>query len=329
MRNLVSLAVILFLVGILPAFAFDYARYEAADLDDLMAQRRPRAGVDLHPALPHRLQVTLVSYAEGCRTEFVKRTMVMASIAKDLVDGLKITKCINIRSAKGKQLRVFIQDEVAGFLPKEVPLGTPLTLFVIHLFTKPDGPGLLVNEFSTEAGNDVGRPGSSGQKAEETPPCGCGSADFHPGIDMTNDVEKAVVRAVDDGVVVKVEQDEQASVDVPNVGRCGRYVVIKHSYPNGRAVFTRYAQLGRVAGSDGQPLAPGARISREDRIGEVGSRKILHFEVRPADPDSMEKSEAWNVRYGADPSMEWSRYPSVDPKGFDPDAFGGKATNAK
>lgn len=30
----------------------DYARYQAIDLDTLMAQKRPKIGVDLHPALP-------------------------------------------------------------------------------------------------------------------------------------------------------------------------------------------------------------------------------------------------------------------------------------
>ncbi len=81
---------------------------------------------------------------------------------------------------------------------------------------------------------------------------------------MTNDKAGAPVRPMDDGVVVSVEQDEQASVDAFGIGRCGRYVVLKHTYPNGRVVFTRYAQLGRIAGTDGRPVVVGATIGKND-----------------------------------------------------------------
>jgi hypothetical protein len=36
----------------LQAAGLDYAGYHAMDLDTLMAQKRPKVGVDLHPALP-------------------------------------------------------------------------------------------------------------------------------------------------------------------------------------------------------------------------------------------------------------------------------------
>lgn len=318
MRKPAILAAVLLLVGTVQALGFDYARYEATDLDTLMAQRRPKAGVDLRPALPMKLKVALVAYAEGCESGLLKRTMLMADIPKDQVDALAITRCIKIRSAKGKELRVFIQDAVADFLPKEVPLGRSITLYSVHLFTSPNGPGLLVNEFSS--GDE---PQNAEKQAEQDgPPCGCGSPDFHPGMDITNGAEGARIQSVDDGVVVKVEQDEQAVVDIPNIGRCGRYVVIKHSYPNGRVIFMRYAQLGRIVGSDGQALVPGTRVARTDKIGEVGSSKIMHFEIRPVDPATMENSADWTARYGADPAMEWSRYPSVDPKTFDLSVFG-------
>lgn len=187
MHKLLCLAAAFMMAGTAHALAFDYARYQVADLDTLLAQSRPRSGADLYPALPFRLRVTLVSYAEGCRTEFVKRSMVIADIPKDQVDALAITRCIKVRSPKGTELRVFIQDEVAAFLPKEVPLGSSLTLYAIHLFTKADGPGLLVNEFSTNAGN-----GPADQRAEGTlPSCGCGSPDLHPGIDSSHDLADA------------------------------------------------------------------------------------------------------------------------------------------
>jgi hypothetical protein len=65
-----------------------------------------------------------------------------------------ITRCILVRSRKGRDFRMFIQDVVSDFLPKEVPLGTPVTLFAVHVYTTPEGPALLVNEFLTDASND-------------------------------------------------------------------------------------------------------------------------------------------------------------------------------
>jgi len=147
--SLPPLAALFVLGGALPAEAFDYARYQVTDLDQLMARKRPKAGVDLYPARPMKLKVALAGYAEGCESGLVKRSMVMADIPKDQVDALAITRCIKIRSPKGKQLRIFIQDVVADFLPKEVPLGSSITLYAVHLFTGPNGPGLLVNEFAT------------------------------------------------------------------------------------------------------------------------------------------------------------------------------------
>jgi len=327
MRKFSSLVAAIVLLGMPQAWGFDYARYQASDLDALLTQPRPARGIDIHPALPLKLTVTLVSYAEGCQTELLRKAMLMAGIAKDQVAALQVLGCIKVRSAKGTELRIFIQDVVSSFLPQEVPLGSPLTLFAIHVFTSPEGPGLLANEFSTEAGSDPAKSGSD-QQANGAP-CGCGTADFHPGIDVTNDAAGAPVQTVDDGVVVKVEADEQAAVDVPNIGRCGRYVVVKHSYPNGHVVFTRYAQLGRIVDTDGRPIAPGTRIKKADKIGEVGSSKILHFEVRSVAPGTVEPGAGWAERYGADPAMEWSRYQPVDPRTFDPDTFGKIGGSAK
>jgi murein DD-endopeptidase MepM/ murein hydrolase activator NlpD len=297
---IVTLAVALFA---LPALAFDYDRYQETDLDALLAKKRPASGVDLFSVLPMKLNVTLAAYGEPCQSGMAIKSLTMAGVFNPDV---KITRCIQVRSAKGQQVKLFIQDEVSNFLPKEVPLGGALTLFAVHLYTGKDGPGLLVNEFRTET-----------TAGATEPPCGCGSPDFHPGIDVTNDAERAPVQAVDDGVVVRVEADESAAVEIPNIGRCGRYVVIKHGYLGGRAVYTRYAQLGRIVGMDGQPLVVGGKVKKADKIGETGSRKILHFEIRPVDAATMDTSAGWTSRVGSDPSMEWSRYQPVDPRTFD------------
>jgi hypothetical protein len=149
MRKLANLAAILLLLGCGHAFGFDYARYQAADLDALLAEHRPRSGIDLHGVRPLRLKVALVAYGEVCETSVLKKSLDTAGITIDLATH-PITRCIKIRSAKGKVLSVFIQDLVSEYLPKEVPLGKPVTLYVAHLFTAPNGPGLLVNEFKTD-----------------------------------------------------------------------------------------------------------------------------------------------------------------------------------
>lgn len=320
----VHLAIGLVALVATPAFTFDFARYQAADLDDILAQRRPQTGLDLNGAKPLRLEVKLVSYGETCAVQTIPLAMTMLAFSKEQIDSVQATRCIKVRSAKGKEALLFIQDVVRAHLPGEVPLGGSLTLFAIHLYTTRDGPGLLVNEFEAPKSDKAGGAAAAADKTEMGAPCGCGTPEFHPGVDGTIDEKGAPVRAMDDGVVVRVEQDEQASVDAFDIGRCGRYVVLKHSYPNGRVVFTRYAQLGRIAGSGGRPIAVGAKIRNEDKIGELGPNKILHFELRPITPATTQTNAAWQARYGNDPTMEWSRYDPVDPQKFDPDVFGGR-----
>jgi hypothetical protein len=153
-RSLFSIAALVVLLGSPAARGFDYTRYEAADLDGLMAQPRPRSGVDIYRTRPLKLKVTLVSYAEGCLTSLLNKSMITAGVPKAQVDTLQVTSCIKVRSAKGKEIPMFIQDVVASFLPKEVPIGSPVTLLAIHVFTTAEGPGLLVNEFVAEAAID-------------------------------------------------------------------------------------------------------------------------------------------------------------------------------
>jgi len=152
MRKLANLAAMVLWLGCQPAFGFDYERYQATDLDALLTQSRPRSGLDLHGTRPLKLRVTLVAYGESCETFSLKTSLKMAGVVVD--EQHPVTRCITVRSAKGRDLRMFIQDVVADFLPKEVPLGGQVMLFAIHVYSTPEGPGLLVNEFSTDAGSD-------------------------------------------------------------------------------------------------------------------------------------------------------------------------------
>ena len=128
------------------AQGFDYARYQPVDLDELIARKRPADGADLYRAVPMKITVRPAAYGEPCPVGFLKKTMQM--MGSPLDGAVAITRCVNVRSAKNKVVPLFVQDRVAEFLPKEVPIGSVLTLYVVHMFTTSDQVGLLVNEFS-------------------------------------------------------------------------------------------------------------------------------------------------------------------------------------
>jgi len=316
----------LFAAGSPTEAAFDYARYKEASLDDLLALPRPAKGVDIRDGAPFKLEVTLASAGGVCSTELLKRSMMMSGFTKAQIDGLGASHCILVRSANGRQLKVFVQDIVYGFLPREVPIGGKLTLYAIHVFTSTEGPGLLVNEFQT---TKPGEPAKPQPETDEMASCGCWTLRDHPGIDMGSAKEGTPVAVMEDGVVVKVEPTEQASADLPIIGGCGRYIVLKHSYPNGAIVFTRYVHLGRLVDAKGQLPAVGASFKKGEKIGEVGPSKILHFELRPVAQGNVTADTTWAKQYDGAADMEWSRYAPVDPQKFDPAAFGGLGKSRK
>ena len=133
------------------AQGFDYSRYQAADLDEILGQPRPESGVDILAEARLKIIGTLVAYGEPCNTGFLKKAMLMGGIPQPSIDAIPITRCIKLRSARGKDVRLFIQDQVAEFLPKEVRIGDAVTLFVVRVFNGVNGPGLLVNEFSADS----------------------------------------------------------------------------------------------------------------------------------------------------------------------------------
>src|SRR5262249_26548736 len=110
------------------------------------------------PALPLKLKVTLTAYGAPCDTGLLRRSQIMAGVPTEFIDKVKVTRCIEVRSARGKTLRLFIQDEGSSFLPKAIPIGGTVTLYVIHLFTDTVGPGLLVNDFWNGEGDRPGKP---------------------------------------------------------------------------------------------------------------------------------------------------------------------------
>lgn len=306
--------------------AFDYGHYQPEDLDTLIAKKPPVGnGVDVFPVRSISLEVTLAEPAAPCsgslpsvpKADFLKWAMLTSGIPKAWVDQVAITHCVRVKSPTGKPLSMFVQDALVDSLTKEVPPGGKITLYALLVYFAQNGPGIIINEFvspQTEA------------ERNGTQDCGCGR-DFHSGLDYEA-AEGTPVPSMGDGLIVKVEPDETADVDVPSAGKCGRYVVIKHTYPNGRSIYTRYSQLGRLIGKDGKPIAVGQGVKAKDPIGEVGSLKRFHFEIRPVDQAKSDLRAKWTQLYGSDASMDWSRYQPVDPQKFDADGFGKNGTAA-
>jgi hypothetical protein len=142
-------SLLLILAGVSPAGAFDYDSYAAADLDTL-AIRKPALGlgVDIVPARSVRLDVTLVAQAASCPSKIVKWAMRTSGIARDVVASTDVTQCIKVKSAKGRQYVIFIQDALAESLDKAVKPGGKLTIYASLVYAAPRGPGLVVNAFS-------------------------------------------------------------------------------------------------------------------------------------------------------------------------------------
>jgi hypothetical protein len=215
-----------------PALAFDYSRYQPEDLDVLMDRKPPDGnGVDVFPVRNIRLEVTLAAPAAPCtesfqtpKIDFLKWAMLTSGIPKEWIDRVAITHCVQVKSAKGRPLWMFIQDGLIDSVAKEVPQGGKMTLYAMLVYFAQRGPGIVVNEFVSPK-TVTGQSGATD--------CGCGK-DVHSGLDF-NTPAGTPVPVMDDGFVVRVEQDETADVDVPSAGKCGRYVVVKHTFPNGRA----------------------------------------------------------------------------------------------
>jgi hypothetical protein len=132
------------------AIAFDYDRYKPADLDVISARKPSGPGSDVFRGVPYRLDVTLASQDAPCATGYLKKSMLMMGIGKDVPGGVPISNCVRVRTAKGKELSLFIQDVLTEPLAKEVPVGKTVTLYAILIFHDQEGPGILINEFNVE-----------------------------------------------------------------------------------------------------------------------------------------------------------------------------------
>ncbi len=142
---------LLVLPGTGRAAAFDYPAYQPTDLDQL-ARRKPQLGLgaDIPSVQSVRFDVTLLEQADECPTKYLKWAMRKSGIAKDAIASTPVTRCISVKSAKGREYPLFIQDALAASLAKDVQPGGKLTVYGSLVYFAARGPGIVVNEYSTE-----------------------------------------------------------------------------------------------------------------------------------------------------------------------------------
>jgi hypothetical protein len=85
--------------------------------------------------LPLKSEATLASHGGPCARDDFKRALLTSGMPKQDADGLQVTNCVTVRSAQGRELKVFIRDVVYGFLPQEVAVGDKLSLCAIRIYT--------------------------------------------------------------------------------------------------------------------------------------------------------------------------------------------------
>jgi hypothetical protein len=138
-------------VMIAPAHAFDYDSYTPGNLDEVLQMPRPKSGVDVISLQKLQLTVKLESYAEQecalSKTIQLSMRMLRDLYPQQVVDSVSMSKCVKVKSPKGSIVSVAIQDKVADFLPKEVPLGTEIKVYCLLICMTADAPGLLISEF--------------------------------------------------------------------------------------------------------------------------------------------------------------------------------------
>jgi hypothetical protein len=129
------------------AYGFDYDRYKQGDIDSLIQLPKAEEGVRIVTPQKLRFQVTLSEYGQTCDTGFLKKAMIMVGAPKDVVERMKISKCITVKTAKGASVSLFIQDQVSEYLSREIKLGEKIEIFCDYLYIGKTGPGILVNDF--------------------------------------------------------------------------------------------------------------------------------------------------------------------------------------
>lgn len=145
--------------------------------------------------------------------------------------------------------------------------------------------------------------------AEKPNGCGCEIDHIHSGMDWRAPVGQTIPVAREGDVV---------EIGLNPKDPCGNFIVVKHRYADGKIVYSRYAQLGKIN------LSIAQHVKNAAIVGQVGKQGTLHFEVRPAPADG--ENISWDkvitvnpATFDFDkgvsnepPTFPWASYPAVD-----------------
>ncbi len=136
-----------FFVLLSSVYGFEFDQYKPSDFDHLLATPKIKSGVKMVVTQKLRFRAVIASAVQNCNADMLKRTMIMKGEKKEAVEKMVLTKCLNLKSAKGVVATVFIEDTIAERMVRQAKPGEVVEIYCSYLYISPAGPALLVNEF--------------------------------------------------------------------------------------------------------------------------------------------------------------------------------------
>ncbi len=145
-------------MALLPALAmaFDFDSYRDESMTDLLERAREVAATHAHdggveiifPLTKLHLYEELAEPPYACDSNHLITYLGVMGVGTDR-DLPPINTCIKIRAETGELVELFAQDQVARYIPEEVPIGEKMHLYAIWVYVNNDDslPYLLLNEF--------------------------------------------------------------------------------------------------------------------------------------------------------------------------------------
>lgn len=132
--------------------AFNYAQYQETDLDTLVNDQtwakdvRETMSLKVFEPAKLKFKVTLEKHGYACSNGSLKAALNLLG-AGHILDQAPVNNCIEVKTAGGAIVKMYIQDTLAPYLKDEIKIGEPLVIYCNYIFWDIDGPGILVNEF--------------------------------------------------------------------------------------------------------------------------------------------------------------------------------------
>jgi hypothetical protein len=131
-----SAAVLVFLAALSgQASSFDYARYDASDVDALIERA---AAFDIHesgqsvltPPLAVHLHAAIVSIPQACPDELPNMFLRVVGVP----DPPSMKWCMRVKGKSGETVNLWLQDSFAQLVSEEYRLGGEIELWALWLF---------------------------------------------------------------------------------------------------------------------------------------------------------------------------------------------------